>query len=76
GAGTQTWKYSVDGTNFVTFQTVSPLDANPQLITLDFSGVSGVANNPNFKLKAEFSQGSGGTVGNNRFDNFTVDATP
>ncbi|MCQ4142252.1 choice-of-anchor I family protein [Chryseobacterium sp. EO14] len=76
GAGTQTWKYSVDGTNFVTFQTVSPLDANPQLITLDFSGVSGVANNPNFKLKVEFSQGSGGTVGNNRFDNFTVDATP
>jgi Bacterial Ig-like domain/Secretion system C-terminal sorting domain len=76
GAGTQTWKYSVDGTNFVTFQTVSPLDANPQLITLDFSAVSGVSNNPNFKLKVEFSQGSGGTVGNNRFDNFTVDATP
>lgn len=76
GAGTQTWKYSVDGTNFVTFQTVSPLDANPQLITLDFSTISGVANNPNFKLKVEFSQGSGGTVGNNRFDNFTVDATP
>lgn len=76
GAGTQTWKYSVDGTNFVTFQTVSPLDANPQLITLDFSTISGVSNNPNFKLKVEFSQGSGGTVGNNRFDNFTVDATP
>lgn len=76
GAGTQTWKYSVDGTNFVTFQTVSPLDANPQLITLDFSTISGAANNPNFKLKVEFSQGSGGTVGNNRFDNFTVDATP
>ncbi|WP_375181446.1 choice-of-anchor I family protein [Chryseobacterium sp.] len=75
GAGTQTWKYSVDGTNFVTFQTVSPLDANPQLITLDFSTISGAANNPNFKLKVEFSQGSGGTVGNNRFDNFTVDAT-
>ncbi|WP_336690953.1 MULTISPECIES: choice-of-anchor I family protein [unclassified Chryseobacterium] len=75
GAGTQTWKYSVDGTNFVTFQTVSPLDANPQFITLDFSAVSGVSNNPNFKLKVEFSQGSGGTVGNNRFDNFTVDAT-
>jgi hypothetical protein len=46
------------------------------LITFDFSAISGVANNPNFKLKVEFSAGSGGTVGNNRFDNFTVDATP
>jgi hypothetical protein len=76
GAGTQTWKYSTDGTTFVTYQTVSPLDADPQLVTFDFSGISGVSNNPNFKLKVEFAAGSGGTVGNNRFDNFTVDATP
>ncbi|WP_050009567.1 choice-of-anchor I family protein [Flavobacterium sp. B17] len=75
GAGTQTWSYSTDGTNFQTYQTVSPQDANPQLITLDFSGVAGVANNPNFKLKVEFSATGGGTGGNNRFDNFTVDAT-
>ncbi|MFC3159020.1 Ig-like domain-containing protein [Chryseobacterium arachidis] len=40
------------------------------------SNIAGVANNPNFKLKVEFSAGSNnGTVGNNRFDNFTVDAT-
>ncbi|SDQ72118.1 Por secretion system C-terminal sorting domain-containing protein [Chryseobacterium soldanellicola] len=75
GAGTQTWSYSTDGTTFQPYQTVSPQDANPQLITFDFSAVSGVANNPNFKLKVEFSAGTGGTVGNNRFDNFTVDAT-
>ena len=75
GAGTQTWSYSTDGTTFQTYQTVSPLDANPQLITFDFSAISGIANNPNFKLKVEFSAGTGGTVGNNRFDNFTVDAT-
>ncbi|UZT99640.1 choice-of-anchor I family protein [Chryseobacterium fluminis] len=75
GAGTQTWSYSTDGTTFQTYQTVSPQDANPQLITFDFSAVSGVANNPNFKLKVEFSAGTGGSVGNNRFDNFTVDAT-
>lgn len=75
GAGTQTWSYSTDGTTFTQYQTVTPLDANPQLVTLDFSSVSGVANNPNFKLKVEFSVGAGGTVGNNRFDNFTVDAT-
>lgn len=75
GAGTQTWSYSTDGTTFQTYQTVSPQDANPQLITFDFSGVSGVSNNPNFKLKVEFSATGGGSVGNNRFDNFTVDAT-
>ncbi|MCE3076513.1 choice-of-anchor I family protein [Chryseobacterium gwangjuense] len=75
GAGTQTWTYSTDGTTFLPYQTVSPLDADPQLITFDFSAIAGVANNPNFKLKVEFAAGAGGTVGNNRFDNFTVDAT-
>lgn len=77
GAGTQTWTYSIDGTTFLPYQTVSPQDANPQLVTFDFSAISGVANNPNFKLKVEFAAGpNNGTVGNNRFDNFTVDATP
>jgi len=75
GAGTQIWSYSTDGSTFQTYQTVSPQDANPQLIMFDFSGVAGVSNNPNFKLKVEFSAAGGGTVGNNRFDNFTVDAT-
>ncbi|WBV61485.1 choice-of-anchor I family protein [Chryseobacterium camelliae] len=75
GAGTQIWTYSTDGTTFLPYQTVSPLDANPQLITFDFSAIAGIANNPNFKLKVEFAAGAGGTVGNNRFDNFTVDAT-
>lgn len=76
GAGTQTWSYSTDGTNFVQFQTVTPQDANPQLVALDFSAIQGVNNNPNFKLKVEFSATGGGTGGNNRFDNFTVDAIP
>jgi len=75
GAGTQTWSYSLDGTTFTQYQTVAPQEANPQLITFDFSAVAGVSDNPNFKLKVEFSTGSGGNVGNNRFDNFTVDAT-
>ncbi|MBK1897646.1 choice-of-anchor I family protein [Chryseobacterium paridis] len=75
GAGTQTWSYSLDGTTFTSYQTVSPQDGNPQLVTFDFSAIAGVSNNPNFKLKVEFSTGTGGNVGNNRFDNFTVDAT-
>jgi len=73
GAGNQVWTYSLDGTNFIEYQTVVSKDANPELITFDFSGVAGVANNPNFKLKVQFTQGAGGAVGNNRFDNFTVD---
>lgn len=76
GAGTQIWSYSTDGTTFVQYQTVSPQDANPQLITFDFSTVQGTSNNPNFKLKVEFTAAGGGTGCNNRFDNFTVDASP
>ncbi|WP_292008308.1 choice-of-anchor I family protein [Chryseobacterium sp.] len=76
GAGTQFWSYSTDGINFIPYQTISPQDADPQLVSFDFSSISGVSNNSNFKLKVEFSTGSGGNVGNNRFDNFTVDATP
>lgn len=76
GAGTQTWSYSTDGTTFVQFQTVNPQDADPQLVTLDFSAIQAANNNPNFKLRVEFSATGGGTGGNNRFDNFTVDAAP
>jgi len=76
GAGTQTWSYSTDGINFTTYQTVNPQSANPQLISFDFSSVTGVSDNPNFKLKVEFAATGGGVEGNNRFDNFTVDANP
>ncbi|WP_126651926.1 choice-of-anchor I family protein [Chryseobacterium aureum] len=76
GAGTQTWSYSTNGTTFVQFQTINPQDADPQLVTLDFSAIQAANNNPNFKVKVEFSAAGGGTGGNNRFDNFTVDATP
>ena len=73
GAGTQKWSYSVNGTTFVAFATKTILDGNPVLETLDFSALATANNNPNFKLKVEFEQGAGGTVGNNRFDNFTAD---
>lgn len=83
GAGKQKWYYSLDGSTFLPYNytadndadgLVLPPDGDPKLITLDFSAVANVSNNPNFKLKVEFSAGAGGTVGNNRFDNFTVDA--
>ncbi|PZU86266.1 MAG: alkaline phosphatase [Chryseobacterium sp.] len=82
GAGKQKWSYSLDGTTFTPYNytadsdsegAVLPQDANPKLVTLDFSTIAGASNNPNFKLKVEFVAGAGGSVGNNRFDNFTVD---
>lgn len=76
GAGTQLWSFSIDGNNFIPFATIFPVDGNPNLQTLDFSTIANVSNNPNFKLKVEFSAIPGGSVGNNRFDNFTLDATP
>lgn len=73
GAGTQSWSYSLDGTSYVAFTTVTPNNGDPALATLDFTAISGANNNANFKLKVEFSQGAGATAGNNRFDNFTLE---
>ena len=75
GAGTQVWSYSTDGTNYTFFSNITPNNGDPGLATLDFSSISATDNNPNFKLKVEFQQGAGGTVGNNRFDNFTAEGT-
>jgi len=74
GAGTQTWSYSTDGTSYTTFATINPVDGDPTLQTLDFNSIAAADNNANFKLKVEFSQGPGALVGNNRFDNFTLEA--
>jgi hypothetical protein len=73
GAGTQSWSYSLDGTNYIAFTTITPNNGDPALVTLDFTTIVAANNNANFKLKVEFTQGAGGTVGNNRFDNFTLE---
>lgn len=75
GAGTQQVAYSIDGTNFIPFTTIDPVDGDPTLQLLDFSSIEATDNNPLFKLQISFIQGPGGDVGNNRFDNFTLDAT-
>jgi hypothetical protein len=76
GAGNQHWAYATDGTNFTDFATIIPNNGDPAIALLDFSTITASNNNPNFTLKVTFSQGAGGTVGNNRFDNFTLDASP
>lgn len=74
GAGSQYWEYSLNGTVFIPFDTIAPNNGDPLPDTFNFSSISGADNNPNFKLRVSFAMGAGGTVGNNRFDNFTVDA--
>jgi 2',3'-cyclic-nucleotide 2'-phosphodiesterase (5'-nucleotidase family) len=55
------------------FDSIFPVDGNPILVTLNFGQLSAVNNNPNFKIRISFAQGAAGIVGNNRFDNFTLE---
>lgn len=76
GAGTQYIHYSTNGTTYQLLDSVAPVDGNPVLQTLNFSSITAVNNNANFKIRISFAQGGGGTVGNNRFDNFTLEGSP
>ncbi|MHC1708146.1 MAG: choice-of-anchor I family protein [Bacteroidales bacterium] len=75
GAGTQLVAYTIDGSTFIPFDTIFPVNGNPEEKTLDFSFIPEANNNPEFKIRFFFEQGTGGTVGNNRFDNFTVEGS-
>lgn len=75
GAGIQYISYSTNGTSYTLFDSILPVDGNPTLQTLNFSNIAAVNNNANFKIRIAFAQGGGGAVGNNRFDNFTVDGS-
>lgn len=67
--------YSTDGTSWVNKTTITGSSSAPVLQTLDFSDVAAADDNANFKIRITFQQGTGGTAGNNRFDNFTLDGT-
>jgi len=77
GASIQNYSYSIDGTNFITTNlpvvSFSPnIDPNYDIVSLNFSGISGANNNPNFIVKINFSGPEAtGTSGNNRIDNLT-----
>ncbi len=73
GAGTQNVSYTLDGTTFLPFEDITVTDGDPVEQILDFRGVSGVEDNPHFGLRIAFIEDDGGTSGNNRFDNLTVD---
>ncbi len=82
GATTQSYSYTIDGTTFIT-DGLTTTTSNPTtdpvatLVSLDFSSISGVNNNPNFQIKVTFSGATAsGTSGNDRFDNVTVKGIP
>jgi hypothetical protein len=78
GATEQTYSYSLDGG--VTYSTTglpvtsySPVTDLYNLVTLDFSAIEGMDNNPNVIVKINFGgTTAAGTSGNNRFDNIAV----
>ena len=79
GPQTQNYSYSIDGTNFITTGLAStsfeaPLEPNFEVVTIDFIGINTVNNNSNFKVKISFTgTQAGGTSGNSRFDNITLE---
>jgi hypothetical protein len=82
GATIENYSYTVDGTNYIT-TGLSKISHNPMpdpivdLITLDFSSIATVNDNPNFKVKVEFAgDAAAGLTGNNRFDNVTLEGIP
>lgn len=78
GAGSQNVSYTLDGTNYIVYGTYPVPDGTPEVRILDFRTIPAVNDNPAFGLRISFQQGTGGIVGNDRFDNFTVegDAMP
>jgi hypothetical protein len=73
GAGLQFIAYTLDGFTFQAFDTIAVIET-PSLVSLDFSTLEGVNDNPNFALQISFEQGAGSDGGNNRFDNVSMDA--
>ena len=76
GAGMQLVEYSINGTDYIEIKRITVKDSDPELVFLDFSTIEATSNNPNFKIRIGFEQGNGGTAGNNRFDNITLEGVP
>jgi hypothetical protein len=67
--------YSTDGVNFITsnlFESEFNVSTGFDVISVDFSDISEVNNNPNFKISITFDGNTTALNGNNRFDNITL----
>jgi len=75
GANRQYLSYTLNGIDFQPLDTLIVTEV-PTLYNWELSDTIGVNNNPSFAIRIVIDQvddGSGGMVGNNRFDNFTLD---
>jgi hypothetical protein len=73
GAGLQNLSYTTDGSTWIPFTTISVPDGVPLVQVLDFRAIPTADNNPRFAVRIAFQQGEGGTAGNHRIDNFTIE---
>jgi hypothetical protein len=75
GANRQYISYTSDGESYIALDTILVMD-NPRLYTYELKNIIEINNNPDFKIKISIDQindGTGGDVGNNRFDNVTLE---
>jgi hypothetical protein len=71
--------YSLNGTNYTQeglSQTEFDIEEDYNLVALDLSTITGVENNPNFKIRISFQGNTTTSNGNNRFDNIALKGTP
>ena len=79
GAQIQTLLYTTDGVNYTSQGITDNIVSVTEIYTIkqfDFSAVPLVNNNPNFKIKIVFSNGSENPTGNNRLDNLVLEGVP
>lgn len=76
GAGTQTLEYSTNGSDWITLENYSIANAPPQPRSFNFAAIEAADDNPDFAVRITFSEGSGGTAGNNRFDDVVLSGLP
>ena len=76
GAQQNILSYSIDGSTFINDGLrpyIHQLDTVWQGFTYDFSAIAGANDNPNFKIRINFSVNDTGISGNDRFDNIALD---
>ncbi|HEY0549698.1 MAG TPA: PEP-CTERM sorting domain-containing protein [Verrucomicrobiae bacterium] len=75
GFTTHQWAYSTDGSTFNDFATISfTADTVFELKTVDFSSISALDNQATVYFRDTISGAT--STGNNRFDNFAIEAVP
>ena len=79
GFTTQTFEYTINGQDWLPKEEVSLVGWEnqwmaSQMVEVDFSGIAGVGDNPNFAVRVVLD-GASSSAGNNRIDNIRVTAS-